>query len=142
MDQGRSKIFIDSGGFIALTYKDDQEHKKAVQYYTSIKDRATFYTTNLVVAETYTWLRYHTSHSAAVKFLDVIKESTECKELVVIQVNVAIEEKARELLRKYADQVFSYTDATSFIVLDLLSIEEVFGFDSHFLIFGKNLHPC
>ncbi|MEW6426000.1 MAG: PIN domain-containing protein [Bacillota bacterium] len=141
MDQGRSKVFIDSGGFIALVYKDDHEHKKAVQYYASIKDVALFYTTNLVVAETYTWLRYHTSHSAAVKFLDVVERAAASSELVVVQADITIEEKARRILRKYTDQTFSYTDATSFVVLDLLNINEVLGFDAHFFMFGRNLNP-
>jgi len=72
-DQGRFKIFIDSGGFIALTHKDDIEHLKAVQYYKSVKNAALFYTTNFIIGETYTWLRYHTSHSAVVKFLILSK---------------------------------------------------------------------
>lgn len=50
MGQVRSKVFIDSGGFIALTYKDDVEHLKAVWYYTSVKDVALFNTTNFVTA--------------------------------------------------------------------------------------------
>jgi hypothetical protein len=141
VDQGRSKVFIDSGGFIALTYKDDSEHFTAVRFYTSVKDVVLFYTTNFVIAETYTWLRYHASHSAAVKFLDVVEKSASNSELMVIQVDLAIEEKAKKILRKYADQSFSYVDATSFVVLDLLGIDEVFGFDSHYLMFGKNLYP-
>lgn len=141
MDQGRCKVFVDSGGFIALAYKDDKEHFKAVQYYALIKDTYLFYTTNLVVAETYTWLRYHTSHSTAVKFLDIIERSAASGELLVIQVDTEIEQKARKILRKYTDQTFSYVDATNFIVLDLLDIKEVFGFDSHYYIFGKSLRP-
>jgi predicted nucleic acid-binding protein len=139
--QGRYKIFIDSGGFIALAYKDDAEHLKAVRYYDSVKDIVSFCTTNFIVAETYTWLRYHASHSAAVGFLDVVEKSASQGELMIIQVDLMIEEKARKILKKYADQSFSYVDATSFVVLDLLGIDEVFGFDSHYLMFGKNLRP-
>jgi len=139
--KGRSKIFIDSGGFIALTYKDDREHSKAVWYYTTVKDIALFNTTNFVIAETYTWLRYHASHPAAVKFLDVVEKSASNGELAIIQIDRTIEEKAKVILRKYADQSFSYIDATSFVVLDLLDIDDVLGFDSHYFIFGKNLHP-
>lgn len=141
MGQDRFKIFIDSGGFISLTYKDDNEHIRAVRYYKSVRDNVLFYTTNLVIAETYTWLRYHASHSAAIKLLDIIEKSATNGELTVIQIDIAIEEKARKILRKYSDQSFSYVDATSFVVLELLNINEVFGFDSHYFIFGKNLHP-
>ncbi|MGB9661905.1 MAG: type II toxin-antitoxin system VapC family toxin [Moorellaceae bacterium] len=139
--RGRSRVFIDSGGFIALIYSDDEEHIRAVRYYNSIKASSTFYTTNMVISETYTWLRYHTSHPVAVKFLDTIERASKNNELVIVQVDISIEEKARQILRKYGDQDFSYVDAVSFVTLELLRINDVFGFDTHYLIFGKNLHP-
>jgi len=61
--------------------------------------------------------------------------------LTVIQVNQSIEEKARNILKKYTDQALSYVDATSFVILELLEIDDVFGFDSHYFIFGKTLYP-
>ncbi|MEW6174021.1 MAG: hypothetical protein AB1510_13345, partial [Bacillota bacterium] len=75
MARNPSKIFVDSGGFTALVYKSDLQHKKATQFYESVKQRAVFYTTNMVISETYTWLRYHVSHTVAVKFLDVTEEA-------------------------------------------------------------------
>jgi len=47
--------------------------------------------------------------------------------------------KARTLLRKYADKDFSLTDATSFLVMDRLSIVEAFTFDSAFAQYGTKV---
>lgn len=141
MVRGRSEVFIDTGGFIALVHKSDREHERAVQWYNNTKQTAIFYTTNMVVSETYTWLRYHISHSVAVKFLDVMEKAMQGGELKVVQVDVAMEEKARQILKKYSDQKFSYVDATNFVVLDLFGISDVFGYDSHYRTYGKNLCP-
>ncbi|MEW6770995.1 MAG: PIN domain-containing protein [Bacillota bacterium] len=141
MARNLSKICVDSGGFIALVYKSDLQHKKATQFYERVKQKAVFYTTNMVISETYTWLRYHVSHTVAVKFLDVTEEAALAGELRIIGVDGPTEEKARQILGKYSDQDFSYVDATSFAILDLLEIADVFGFDAHYRIFGKNLHP-
>jgi len=137
----RFKVFIDTGGFIALINKRDPRHELAIYYYTTAMERYRLYTTNMVISETYTWLRYHTSHSIAVKFLDILENAAENNEIKIIQVDTVAEEKARQILRKYSDQNFSYVDATSFAIMDLLNIDYVFGFDSHFHIFGKTLEP-
>jgi len=141
VDPNRSKIFIDTGGFIALIHKRDPRHEIAIYYYTTTIEKSRFFTTNMVISETYTWLRYHTSHSIAVKFLDILEKSAENNELKIIQVDATAEEKAKQILRKYSDQDFSYVDATSFVIMELLNIDHVFGFDSHFHMFGKNLEP-
>ena len=67
-----AKIFIDTGGFIALIYKQDPKHEIAVYYYSMVVETYRLFTTNMIISETYTWLRYHTSHLIAVKFLDLI----------------------------------------------------------------------
>ncbi|MEW6172343.1 MAG: hypothetical protein AB1510_04655, partial [Bacillota bacterium] len=53
-----------------------------------------------------------------VKFLDVTEEAVLAGELRIIGVDGPTEEKARQILRKYGDQDFSYVDATSFAILD------------------------
>jgi len=140
-DRSHFKVFIDTGGFIALIHKKDPRHEIAIYYYSSAIEKSHLFTTNMVISETYTWLRYHTSHYIAVKFLDILEKSIANNELKVVQIDVITEEKAKQILRKYSDQDFSYVDATSFVVMDLLNIDNVFGFDSHYHIFGKNLEP-
>jgi len=49
--------------------------------------------------------------------------------------------KTHAVLNEYQDQALSYTDALSFVILELYSIEDVFGFDSHFFIIKRNLWP-
>jgi len=49
------------------------------------------------------------------------------------------EEAAEDLLGRYGDQDFSYVDATSFIAMQRLGLEEAFAFDHHFAVLGFRL---
>jgi predicted nucleic acid-binding protein len=46
------------------------------------------------------------------------------------------EAAAREIVRKYTDKTFSYTDATSFAVMERLGLRTAFAFDPHFRQYG------
>jgi predicted nucleic acid-binding protein len=42
------------------------------------------------------------------------------------------EARARVILRQYSDKTFSYTDATSFAIMERLGVKAAFAFDPHF----------
>ena len=44
---------------------------------------------------------------------------------------------ARDIIWKYTDKTFSYTDATSFAVMDRLGLRTAFAFDPHFRQYGS-----
>jgi predicted nucleic acid-binding protein len=46
------------------------------------------------------------------------------------------EAKAKEIIRKYVDKSFSYTDATSFAVMERLGLRTAFALDPHFRQYG------
>jgi predicted nucleic acid-binding protein len=52
-----------------------------------------------------------------------------------------LEGEAQEILRRYKDQDFSYTDAVSFALMQREGIEEAFAFDAHFRTMGFLLVP-
>jgi predicted nucleic acid-binding protein len=51
------------------------------------------------------------------------------------------EKRAREIIQRFVDKAFSYTDATSFAVMERLHVSEAFGFDPHFQQFGLKVLP-
>lgn len=138
---GPSKIFVDTGAFIALLDKRDGFHEAAKAFYLSVSKRANLVTTLLVVAETYTWLRYHGDFNLALRFLKAIEKASESGTLALIYPDAAICEKGRAVLEKYRDQKLSYTDAVSFAVIETLQIGDVFGFDTHVYVAKCSLHP-
>ncbi|MGB9662339.1 MAG: type II toxin-antitoxin system VapC family toxin [Moorellaceae bacterium] len=135
------KLFIDTGAFIALIDERDSLHQASRAFYASLSKRTNLITSIMVVAETYTWLRYHAGSDLAIRFLDIIDRSEKAGVLQVILPGNDIRDKVHAVLKKYNDQNLSYTDAVSFIILETMNIQDVFGFDSHFYIIKRNLWP-
>ena len=71
-------------------------------------------TSNLVVGETWTWLRRRAGHDAALRFLDVLERS---QRVSVVVVDEAIDERAWHWLRRHDERTYSYVDATSFEIM-------------------------
>lgn len=57
--------------------------------------------------------------------------------MLVTRVSDDDEERAVEIIERYRDKAFSYTDATSFSTMERLRIEAAFSFDRHFQQFGR-----
>ncbi len=95
--------------------------------------RPRLFVTNFLIDETYTLIRARMNYQLAVRFLDDIRSSR------VNHIHVTPEDEARaeELLRRYHDKKFSYTDATSFVTMEPLGIEAAFTFDRNFTEYGK-----
>jgi len=108
-----------------------------------IKDRELpfyrIYTSNYIIDEAVTHVLYDTGrHDLAVKVLDLIEKS---RAVEVLWVSPEIEGKARDVFRKYVDQIFSFTDCTSFVLMETYSINTAFTFDSNFKTYGFNMIP-
>ena len=74
-------IFVDSGAWIALLNQKDPHHDDAVAIYNDlVQQNAQLLTTDYVIDETVTRLRYDWSHSGAVQFLNFIKRTKEATE--------------------------------------------------------------
>jgi predicted nucleic acid-binding protein len=137
-----SRLFIDSGAFIALIDDRDSQHKASQSFYKSLTKRATPLIASLpVISETYTWLRYHVGCDVAIRFLGVIERSEKAGFLKTILPDDDLKGKAHAILKKYPDQDLSYADAMSFVILDDMSSNDVFSFDSHFYIAKRTLWP-
>ena len=127
-------IFVDTSAWVALADRDDNHHKSAASVYLSLlKTYKKLITSNLIVAETYILTLKELGHDAAFNFLERLKASPR---ILMIYSNEQIETEAREILAKYADQDFSYTDAVSFAIMKRQKIKKAFCFDKHFMIAG------
>ena len=133
-------IFVDTGAWIAILNPNDQYHREAVAVYRHFQQQKTrFLTTDYVIDETVTRLRYDTNHSIAVMFLERIELLVETDVLTLVEINKDVFEKAKALFRQYDSTPLSFTDCTSFVVCRENNISEAFAFDQHFLIMGIDL---
>jgi predicted nucleic acid-binding protein len=131
-------VFIDTSAHFALINSSDPDHKQAKQFLQKAADeRYSFLTTNFIVSETYTLIRYRLGHSAAIKYIDNLISSP----IFLERVSKIDEDKALQILKSYSDKDFSYVDATSFVVMKRLGTHIAFAFDNHFRQFGFSVTP-
>jgi predicted nucleic acid-binding protein len=123
------KVFIDTSAFCALTIPKDQHNFIAKSLYRQIqKDKAILYTSDYVLDEVYTLLKNRSSHATAVKFMNQMDKCS----MTILRVNEDIEDAAKIIFKKFDDRRLSFTDCTSFALINQFNIEAVFAFDEHF----------
>ena len=89
--------------------------------------------TNHVLGETYTLVRRRPGNCQGLAFLQRTREDPLVQRVFVPEV---WEEEAERLLAQYDDQPFSYVDATSFVAMRRMGIQEALTFDGDFRIVG------
>ncbi len=126
-----SRIFIDTGAFLALEDESDQYHEVALQFREQVlrKRRYELITTSYILDETLTLIRFRISIKASIDFSKKIRKS---KVVKILPVSSEIEEKALDIFERYDDKDFSFTDCVSFVVMWKMGIKEAFAFDDHF----------
>lgn len=136
------RLFVDTSAFLALEDKDDENYGSAAGFRENLRMGQTpfrlLYTTNYVFDEAITLIRRHLGHNAAVSFGEAIRFS---KLIRVIWVSQELESRAWNILKKYRDKDYSYTDCTSFAVMDEEEIETAFAYDQHFIQYGVQCVP-
>jgi len=136
------RLFVDTSAFVALEDEDDKKHKIALNYREKIRREETpfraLYTSNYILDEMFTLLRLKLSHQAAVAFGENLRRS---KILRILRVSPTIEENAWKIFKKFSDKDFSFTDCTSFALMEHEAISTAFTFDEHFRQYGFQTVP-
>jgi predicted nucleic acid-binding protein len=131
--QAQQLVFIDTSGFIALWNPDDRNHQKALGYLDQVREsRRRLLTTNFIFAEVYAF--FCRNHRLAVELGEQILTNPLFE---YVRITAADEARAWEIAKQYTDKDFSFTDCTSFVVMERLGLREVFAFDEHFRQYGK-----
>lgn len=123
--------FVDTSFWVAYRFRRDDHHREAVALWADRSHALT--TTNLVVGETWTFLRRRVGHAEAVGFLDNVEQSTR---MAVVSVVPAAEKAAWAWLRRHDERDYSFVDATSFEVMRRERISEALAFDGDFAAAG------
>ncbi|ODS34009.1 MAG: Ribonuclease VapC20 [Candidatus Scalindua rubra] len=123
------KVFIDTSAFCALAIPKDRHNIRAKSIYKQLKERRTmFYTSDYILDEVYTLLKTRGSYRTSIKFMDRIDKS----HIIIHRVTEKVEEDTKSIFRRFEDKKLSFTDCTSFALINQLGIEAVFAFDKHF----------
>lgn len=128
--------FADTGWWVAWALPGDGRHVAALEMLGSLGNAEKVLTTNLVVGESWTFLRRKDSHRSALAFLDRVEILSSNDRLVVHRVTADQESAAWEWLRKHDERVYSFVDATSFRVMRDRRLREALAFDQDFAAAG------
>lgn len=125
-----ARILVDTSAVYALLDRNDRCHDAAREALESLRKRRTEpLLTNFIVAECHALSLFRLGADMARKWLLGNIWPVE-------RVSVEDETKARVIIGQYTDETFSYTDATSFAVMERLGVKTAFAFDPHFRQYG------
>lgn len=135
-------VFADTGGWIALLSRDDRRHDAARERYRELVDQgARMLTSNYVVDETATRLRYDLGLDVALRYREMNRDAESARRLRVMWVDERLEDEAWRILEQYADVALSLTDATSAAVARKHRVTEMFACDRDFEALGFVVRP-
>lgn len=124
------RLFVDTSAWLALNDRNDQYYNRAVAKSTEIKKhRIELITSEYIIDESITLIRYRVSHQAAVIFGNSLLDSNIVR---IEDVNAEDRLKAWEMFKKFEDKELSFTDCTSFVLMKNLRLQKAFTFDEHF----------
>ena len=113
-----------------------------MQYYTTLIDsECEICTSDYVLDETLTRLKYDFGHHIAESFSTRLELTGPYPSVTILRVDELVWQESLKLFLKYKDQGFAFTDCTSFALCKRENVEEVFAFDHHFTIAGFILKP-
>lgn len=132
------RLFVDTSAFIALHDRSDGRHIRAKTFYDTLTAADRLFTSNYVVDETITRLRYTIGRAAAVSFGEAILTG---RLYEVVYVDADLEAEALRVLKRYKDKDLSFTDCTTVSFLAQRGLDAVFAFDEDFSRVGLRTLP-
>ena len=127
-------IFVDSSYFIGeVLRRDGRHHAAASLARRHATDNLT--TTNLVLGETWTFVRRRADHRLAIRWLDKVISAPR---IAIEPIDPDLEAEAWAWLRVHDERPYSYVDATSFALMRRKRITDALAFDGDFAAAGFN----
>lgn len=133
----KTKVFLDTSWFKGIIDEKDDFHSDAVGALTLLESmQAKMVTTNFIIDETFTLVRKRRGEQKAKELYEWIKNYG--KQLKLVRVLAKDEKRVWDWFWKDWSKL-SYTDCTSFAVMERLGIARVATFDGHFAEAGFHI---
>ena len=131
-----SSVYIDSGAFIAFLDRSDRLHAEVDRLFARPPRR--WYTSVLVVSETYSWFLHRLGEEAARAFRGMLQELTGLEILPADAHHQTAVWKKLDALRGLK---LTFVDASSLVWLKERAIDVVWGTDHHLGVEGARIVP-
>ena len=133
-----ANLLVDSSALLALTDRDDREHRAARDFLRK-NPRLRFVMTELIVAEVATRMRARADAQRAAGFAHSLLEEGGRYEVVFVEPDLL--RAALDRLVRLRDKRLSLTDCASFELMDRLGLRAAFTFDRDFRDCGYEMLP-
>ncbi|MDQ7066448.1 MAG: type II toxin-antitoxin system VapC family toxin [candidate division KSB1 bacterium] len=132
--------FLDTSFLCAYFNQADSNHHQARDIYRNLStnNNFQFIITDYIFDEIVTLLMKRTTKHQAIEYSRLLLDEPV---FTLFKINQGIFLKAWELFEKTEDKLWSFTDCTSFIVIQELGIQTALSFDRHFRQFGIRILP-
>ncbi len=111
----KKRVFVDTGFWIALVDKRDQNHTIAKQSLKSLLNGCKICLSDFIIFETLTYLNCSLKrHDLAMLYLN----KTESPGVHVFTVDETTKDKVIQKFKRYTDKDLSVTDCTSFVIMN------------------------
>jgi hypothetical protein len=124
-------IFVDAGAWYALAMPSDPDHAQATLFAASISEP--LITSDYIVDELLTLFSVRGQRRKGIEWVHEVLERGGTE---LVQVNVDDFSAALRVYEQFHDKAWSFTDCTSYVVIQRLQLKQAFSFDHHFRQFG------
>lgn len=126
-------IFVDTGAWFALSVESDPDHESAKRFVSDSTEP--LITSDYVIDELLTLFIVRREKAKGRQWL---RDVLEAGGVAMVWVDPESFRQACRLYTEFADKKWSFTDCTSYAVMQRLHIDKAFSFDEDF----RNLEPC
>ncbi len=133
-----AKLFIDTWGWLTLHDKGERYHQQATQtYQQAIVQSGQIYTTDYVLDETYTFFFRRLPAPRAEQSMKKLTAAFSTSNFHLVRINEERFTQTEKLRSRFLDKpLISFTDLTSMVVMQELSITTILTEDAHFTHVG------
>ena len=133
------RAFVDTAGWMMLVDAADRRHEDARRWRDDhLAAGGSLVTSDYVVDETLTLLRMRLGLRVAGRWWGMVAGS---RRVEVTRIDQGRAERARAWFFSWSDQRFSFTDCTSFVLMEELGLGAALTSDRHFLTAGFRIGP-
>ena len=123
------EVLFDTSGFFALMDERDPAHAKARSWIGLQRGKVRPLTTEWIIGETCTLLVARKRPRLVGRFLDCLEQSAA---LFVVNPDEGLLASAKRLIRRQAEQGYSFVDCLSFCVMKEREVKQALTTDGHF----------
>ena len=123
-------IFVDTGAWYAASVPSDADHAAARAFIASNVEA--FVTSDYIYDELLTLFRSRGLVDRAKDWIEKLR-TERCD---IVRVSPDDVEQTTDIVFRFADKEWSFTDCTCLVVMQRLGIQRAFSFDDHFRQFG------